>query len=157
MFHTCVVRTCPVGEYVCDPKIEIPLQYVTTTSQVRRKRGRPARSGEQGKEGDAEEEARKKVHGEGYEVPSVTMHMETVDSDQDFEEPPQQSQEYVDFLSMLIAKYAMMLMRVSSRKKERNRWTEYPIETRGARTCKEDTREGVARGRCHHNRLFVAR
>ena len=97
------------------------------------------------------------MHGEGYEVPSVTMHMETVDSDQDFEEPPQQSQEYVDFLSMLIAKYAMMLMRVSSRKKERNRWTEYPIETRGARTCKEDTREGVARGRCHHNRLFVAR
>ena len=92
-----------LASMVCDPKIEIPLQYVTTTFQVRRKRGRPARSGEHGKEGDAEEEARKKVHGEGYEVPSVTMRMETVDSDEDFDEPPPPSQVYVDFLSMLIS------------------------------------------------------
>ena len=76
---------------------------MTRRSKSRRKRGRPARSGEQGKEGDAEEEARKKVHGEGYEVPSVTMRMETVDSDQDFEEPPPPSQVYVGFQSMLIA------------------------------------------------------
>ena len=53
--------------------------------------GRSARSGEQGKEGDA-----------GYEVQSVTMCMETVDSDQDFEDlPPFQVD--VDFLSMLIS------------------------------------------------------
>ena len=38
--------------------------------------------------GDVEEEARKKVHDEGYEVPRVTMRMETVDSDEDFEQPP---------------------------------------------------------------------
>ena len=44
------------------------------------------------------------MHGEGYEVPSVTMRMETVDSDQDLEEQPQPSQVYVDFLSMLIAR-----------------------------------------------------
>ena len=91
-----------LASMVCDPKIEIPLQYVTTTFQVRRKRGRPARSGEHGKEGEAEEEARKKVHDKGYEVPSVTMRMETVDSDEDLEEPPQPSQVYVDFLSMWI-------------------------------------------------------
>ena len=83
LFHTHVL----LASMVCDPKIEIPLQYVTATFQIRGKRGRPARSGEQGKGGDAEEEARKKVHGKGYEVPSV-VHMETVDSDQDFEEPP---------------------------------------------------------------------
>ena len=41
--------------------------------------------------------------GEGYEVPSVTMLMETVDSDEDFEEPPLPFQVYVDFLSMLIS------------------------------------------------------
>ena len=40
------------------------------------------------KVGDVEEEKRKKVHDEGYEVPLVTMRMETVDSDEDFEQPP---------------------------------------------------------------------
>ena len=34
-----------LASMVCGPKIENPLQYVTTTFQVRRKRGRPARSG----------------------------------------------------------------------------------------------------------------
>ena len=72
------------------------------------------------------------MHGEGYEVPSVSMRMETVDSDQDFEEPPP-SQVYVDFLSMLIA-------RTSCRKKERIGRTEYLIETIRARTRKEDGR-----------------
>ena len=37
---------------------------------------------------DVEEEKRKMVHDEGYEVPHVTMHMETVDSDEDLEQPP---------------------------------------------------------------------
>ena len=37
-------------------------------------------------EGNAEKEARKKVYSERYDVPSVSMHMETVDSDQDFKE-----------------------------------------------------------------------
>ena len=43
------------------------------------------------------------MHDEGYEVPSVTMRMETVDSNQDFEKQTTPSQVYVDFLSMLIA------------------------------------------------------
>ena len=37
------------------------------------------------------EQAHKMVHKEGYEVPRVTMRMrsmETVDSDEDFEQPP---------------------------------------------------------------------
>ena len=35
-------------------------------------------SGQNTDVGDVEEEERKKVHAEGYEVPRVTMHMETV-------------------------------------------------------------------------------
>ena len=93
----CNCRTCfthascahvLLASMVCDHKIEIPVQYVSTTFQVRRKRGRPAVSGQNMEVGDAEEEARKKVHKEGYEVPRVTMRMETVDSDEDFEQPP---------------------------------------------------------------------
>ena len=93
----CNCRTCfthascahvLLASMVCDHKIEIPVQYVSTTFQVRSKRGRPAVSGQNMEVGDVEEEARKKVHKEGYEVPSVTMLMETVDSDEDFEQPP---------------------------------------------------------------------
>ena len=51
---------------VCDHKIELPMQYVSTTFQVCRKRGRPAVSGQDMEVGDVEEEARKKVHNEGY-------------------------------------------------------------------------------------------
>ena len=81
-------NVCTCAIMVCDPKIEIPLQYVTTTSQDRRKSGRPPRCGEHVKEGDAEEEERKKVHSEGYEPPRETMRMETVYSDQNVEDPP---------------------------------------------------------------------
>ena len=153
MFHTCVVRTCPVGKYGVRPEDRNPtaIHYHNISSSPQ------AWTPKALKEGDAEEEVRKKVHGEGYEVPSVTIRMETVDSDQDFEETLPPSQVYVDFLSMLIAKYAMILMRLSRRKKERNGWTEYLIETKGARTRKENTTGGVARGRRHHSRLFVAR
>ena len=73
---------------VCDHKIDIPVQYVSTTFQVCRKRGRPAVSGQNAEVGDVEEKKRKKVHAEGYEVPRLTIHMETVDSDEDFEQPP---------------------------------------------------------------------
>ena len=71
------------------------------------------------------------MHDSGYEVPSVTvtMRMETVDSDQNLDEQQLPSKVYVDFLSMLIARHAMMLRRVLCRKKERNGRTEYPIET----------------------------
>ena len=76
---------------VCDHKIEIPVQYLSTsrtTFKVRSKRGRLAVSGQNAEVGDVKEEKCKKVHAEGYEVPRVTMHMETVDSDEDFEQPP---------------------------------------------------------------------
>ena len=93
----CNCRTCfthascahvLLASMVCDHKIEIPVQYVSTTFQVRRKRGRPAVSGQNAEVGDVEEEKRKKVHAEGYEVTRVTMRMETVDSDEDFDQPP---------------------------------------------------------------------
>ena len=45
-------------------------------------------SGKNMEVGDVEEEARKKVLEEVYEVPRVTMRMETVDSDEDFEQAP---------------------------------------------------------------------
>ena len=77
-----------LASMVCNHKIEIPMQYVSTTFQVRCKRGSPAVSGQNMEVGDVEEEKRKMVHDEGYEVPHVTMHMETVDSDEDLEQPP---------------------------------------------------------------------
>ena len=45
------------------------------------------------------------MHGKEYEVPSVTMRMETEVSDQDFEEPLP-SQVEADLLSMPIARHA---------------------------------------------------
>ena len=62
---------------VSDHKIEIPVPFVSPTFQVRRKRGRPAVSGQNAEVGDVEEEKRKKVHDEGYEVPRLTIRMET--------------------------------------------------------------------------------
>ena len=67
-----VLLASMVSVQVSDQKIKIPLQYVTTTFQVRRKRGRQSARAIIGKEGDPEEEARKKVHGEEYAVPRVT-------------------------------------------------------------------------------------
>ena len=43
---------------------------------------------------------------EGYEVPSVTMRMETMDSDQDFKEPPPSQQVEVYLPLTLIARHA---------------------------------------------------
>ena len=95
----CNCRTCSthascahvlLASLVCDHKIEIPcLQDASTTFQVRRKRGRPAVSGQNAEVGDVEEEKRKKVHDEGGdEVPPVTLRVEPVDSNEDFEQPP---------------------------------------------------------------------
>ena len=50
-----------------DHKIEIPVQYVSMTFQVRSQRGRPAVSGKNAEVGDVEEEKRKKVHDAGCE------------------------------------------------------------------------------------------
>ena len=85
--HTTCAQVLLVS-MVYNHKIEIPVQYVSTTFQVHRKRGRPAVSGQNVEVGDVEEEKRKKVHNEGDEVPRVTMRMETVDSDEDLEQPP---------------------------------------------------------------------
>ena len=63
-----------LSSMVCYLKIEIPVQYVSTTSQVR---SSPAMSGQDAEVGDVEEDKRKKVHAKGYEVPRVTMRMET--------------------------------------------------------------------------------
>ena len=75
--HTCFTHaSCPhvlLASMVCYHKIVIPVQYVSTTFQVRSKRGRPAVSGQNAEVGDVEEEKCKKVHAQGYEVPRVTM------------------------------------------------------------------------------------
>ena len=91
--------SCPhvlLASMVCDAKIEVPLQYLTTTFQNRRGRGRPSKSGQQAdvEKADDEPDKRAKVHAEeGYEVPQVTMRMENLDSDEDFvqEQPVQVS------------------------------------------------------------------
>ena len=82
--------SCPhvfLASMVCDAKIEVPLQYLTTTIQNRRGRGRPSKSGQHAdvEKADEEPDKRAKVHAEeGYEVPQVTMRMENLDSDEDF-------------------------------------------------------------------------
>ena len=84
-FIQCNCRTCfmhaqcahvLMASMVYDHKNEIPVQYVSTTFQVRSKRGRPAELGQNAEVGDVEEEKSKKVLDEGHEVPRVTKRME---------------------------------------------------------------------------------
>ena len=77
-----------LASMLCDPQIEIPVQFVLKMFKLLSKRGRPAMSGQNAEVGDVEEEESKKVHYEGYKVPRVTMCTETVDSDENFEQPP---------------------------------------------------------------------
>ena len=76
-----------MASMVCDCKIEIPMHYVSTTFQVRRKRGHSAVENAEVVDAAEEQRTNLKVHyaARGYAVPPVTLRMETVDSDEDFE------------------------------------------------------------------------
>ena len=76
-----------LARMVSDHLIEIPVSNVSPTFQVRRKRGRPSVSGQNAEVCAVEEEKCKKVHEAGYEVPCLTIRLETMDHE-DFEQAP---------------------------------------------------------------------